>query len=153
LSHQDEIAKTVWDWRNKDNADDRPKQARQNRIHGLIQGVIGLTAGCLVFFFFQHTLGLVILAIAGTLTLLALVSPLNAYASVKGFMQRFGMLVGTLTTWITLVPLYFLFFAPFHLLFRSGSRNMMQRKWDSNTDSYWHVRGENSPASSYERQF
>jgi cytochrome b subunit of formate dehydrogenase len=119
-----------------------------------VQGLVGAAVGVLIFLFWHRTLAYVVFSIAGLTMLLALLSPDGAYRRLNQWVARFAVFVGTVMTWITLVPLYFLFFTPFHLLFRTGRRDAMTRRLDHEASSYWNTRPGTRPApDSYERQF
>ncbi len=147
------VSKTVWQWRSEGRPS-RNQLAGKNRMKGLLHGVIGGVVGGLIFAFLSKTVGYVAFTIAGTLTLIALVSPTGAFVTIESFIEKFSVGVGTFVGALILVPIYYLFFTPFKMLARRGRNDSMQRWLDAEASSYWTVRDkkERQPQD-YERQF
>lgn len=99
-------------------------------------------------------MALIVWGLAGLTLVLALLSPLGAYAKVKQIVGWLAMGIGIGMSWLLLTPLFYLFFLPFRFLFRRGTRDPMQRLFEPRAPTYWKKRAvETPPASTYERQF
>lgn len=137
-----EAAAVVWDWRAPDDSPDRAAAARKA---GVIRALVAGVAGGAFFFFGRVTMASVVWSLGGLTLLLALASPLGAYAALDRAVARLGQLIGTGLTWILLAPVYYLFFAPFGLLFKRGRKDPMKRALSKDAESYWEARPESRP--------
>jgi len=139
-----EAASLAWNWRgNEDLA--KPAEDRGNpRLRGTLQGLVGLSIGATVFTFLSQTVGNVICAIAGVITLSALLSPRGLYFAIERVFAALGRLVGRGLTWLLMPAIFYLFFLPFSLLFRRGRRDSMTRFLDPDVTSYWSHREQRS---------
>lgn len=147
-----EVNKVVWPWRDGD-APESGNLASGLRRAAVIQGVIGGLIGTGIYTYLSQTVGMVAWSIAGVLTLIGLLSPTGLYRQIKTGMEKFGALLGQIMSWILLVPVYWVFFTPFHLLFRRGKKDSMTRWLDKDAESYWVTRESEQSKESYERQF
>lgn len=153
MSEELNVSKTVWHWRRQE-ATRKGELANKNRIKGLVHGLIGGAVGTLIFLYLSKTVGYIAFTIAGTLTLIALISPTGAFVTIERAIERFSFGVGTFVGALILVPVYYLFFTPFRLFLRRGRNDSMQRWLDSEASSYWLVREtDGRSARDYERQF
>lgn len=142
-----EAAAVIWQWRAE--KDDRAARSAKARKTALVRFLVAALAGGAFFYFDRVTVASIAWS-AGSLTLLlALVSPLGAYAAVDRAVARLGALIGTILTWLLLAPVFYLFFTPFGLLFRRGSRDPMRRSFDTSATTYWKRRDE--PSSERDR--
>lgn len=114
--------------------------AAEVRRSGLLRGGVGLVAGGILFALGHPLLAGIAATIGGLTAVLALVSPLGAYAALDGLMRKFGVLVGKIMTVLVMVPIFGLFFVPFGLLFRRGAKDPMHRALEPSAPSYWRVR-------------
>ena len=152
MSKELNVSKTVWRWEQK--AGSRKNElAGKNRMKGLLHGVIGGAVGALIFTFLSKTVGYIAFTIAGTLTLIALISPTGAFVTIERAIERFSIGVGTFVGALILIPVYYLFFTPFRLFLRRGRNDSMQRWLDAEASSYWTVRADERKPEDYERQF
>ena len=156
-SHQQgrsEAARAIWDWRGvKDVAAGR-KHRRRARLRAGVQTLVAAGLGALFFLFGSRILPVIIWSIAGLLLVVALVSPDRLYPRIQNLMDRLGRAFGTILTWILLVPLFYLFFTPFGLLMRPGSRDRLERRLEAGVPTYWKKKvGTLLSPDSYRRQF
>ncbi len=150
-SDRHEASYSVWDPSGR-TAKRRVRELKSRRINrALVQGFIGVIAAPLLFLFVHETLGILVFAFTGLTLVLGLLSPLSGFAVFEKAVGALAWLLGTLAGWLTLIPLYLLFFLPFGLLFRRGNRDRLARRFPGNQESYWCER--DSKKSSYERQF
>ncbi|MCA9791301.1 MAG: hypothetical protein KC910_05880 [Candidatus Eremiobacteraeota bacterium] len=125
-----------------------------NRRAGVIQALVAGLVGGLSFHFWRVEVAYVAFGFCGLFLVAGLFSPGGLYPAIRRVFDGFGRVVGKVLTWLLLIPTYWLFFTPFHLLFRSGGRDAMARKLDKDASSYWIERsGEVPDPDSYERQF
>ena len=143
----------IWNWRSDKLAVARELERSTNRRLGVIQGVVGLGIGVLVLLFWHGTLSYFILTVSGLVLLLALVSPVGAYKALSVLINRLTHSFGMVTTWILLLPTFYLFFVPFRLLFRRGAHDKLARTTNKSIDTYWNNRETAPDTDSYERQF
>lgn len=121
-----------------------------NRKFGLLMGGICLLAA-LYFYSIKHHF-LPVLAVMGTLLVLAGLFIPASLAVLNKTWTLFTELLGTLNTWILLTLIYFLVFTPMGLLMRVLGKRPLRLKSDEKTLTYWE-----KPAvaaeSSVKRQF
>ena len=79
----------------------------------------------------------VILAISALIALLALIAPVRIYRHLDRLADRFGHWVGLVLAWLLLTPVFYLFFMPFRLLFRTQTRDTLCRTLDPEATTYW----------------
>ncbi len=71
------------------------------------------------------------------LLLSLLLSPTGLYAALQRLFAATGRAAGRITTWLVMVPLFYLFFLPFGRLLRRGRRDRLKRSFDRAAGSYW----------------
>ena len=133
-----EASATIWKWR--DASGTRTKRAAKARMGGVIRGAVAALVAGLFFYFERPTMSAVVATIGGLTLILALVSPLGAYATLERAIGWLGEWIGRLLTWILLAPVFYLFFFPFGLLFRRGAHDKLQRTIEPDAETYWHKR-------------
>ncbi|MEE8537912.1 MAG: hypothetical protein V3U86_10205 [Acidobacteriota bacterium] len=149
-----EAARAIWDWRGVKDATAGPQHRRRVQLRAGVQTLVAAGLGALFFAFGSRILPFIIWGIAGLLLAVALSSPDRLYLRVQNFMDYLGRAVGTILTWILLVPLFYLFFTPFGLLMRPGSRDRLERRLESAAPTYWKKKtGTPRSPDSYRRQF
>lgn len=132
-------------------------QASTLRKRALIQAGVAYTMAALVWYFLSHTVATVA-ACAGTIILLCgLISPLVAFKAINRGIDGLVLGVGKGTSYILLVPTYYLMLAPLGLLLRRGKGDKLARKYDLSASSYWSdpeqsAAGED-PLTPFTRQF
>ncbi len=134
-----EAGAMMWNWQSP-GVVVGPHAAPGLRKAGLTRSAIGLVAAAVLYALSLH----VVAAIAGTIALvtgaLALASPQHGYKALHGWMDRFAVGVGTVVTWLVMVPIFALVFMPFGMLFRRGERDPLKRAWDRGLSTYWETR-------------
>ena len=127
----------MWTWDQVPSGDDG---AGAMRVKATLQSLVGYAVGG-SFYALGHTGVACVVGGVATLTLLlAIASPLGAYAAVERALRRFGRAAGLLVGWVALLPVFLLFFVPFGLLFRRGERDPMKRRLSPEDVSYWRER-------------
>lgn len=149
-----EAAAAIWDWRRSQSRQRSGEERKRARIRGAVQAVVGLALGTVIFLFWSRGLAGVVWAIAGLTLAAALFSPDRAYARITWLIGFVATGIGVGMSWLLLTPLYYLFFAPFGLLFRRGAADRLERRFDRSAPTYWKRRAVESPSpADYERQF
>jgi hypothetical protein len=132
----------MWRWR-----DPAPSVASgPSRSHGLVRSAIGLTAAGVLYAIGWRTVAMVAAGIALATGLLAFASPDRGYRMLASGLDRFARAVGVVLTWLVMVPIFFLWFLPFGVLFRRGRADPMKRAWDRAAASYWQPRADDMTA-------
>ncbi len=115
----------------------RGEDAGRYRIKAVSKAAIAYTVGALVWYFWAPTVGKVAIG-AGTILLLAgMISPLVAFKAINRFLDGIVVGVGLVTSYILLVPTYYLMIAPMGLLLRRGKGDKLARSIDGAAESYW----------------
>jgi hypothetical protein len=147
-----EAAATIWDWHKPSS--DAPAAAGRPRLRGLLRGAVVVAFGLLVLTLWSRSVGMVVLTIAGVILFSALVSPTVLYAGIERIFAALGRWTGQAINWVLMVPLFYLFFLPFGLLFRRGRRDRMKRFFDAEAETYWEPHaGPTASSASRVRQF
>ncbi|MBX3273845.1 MAG: hypothetical protein KF729_26510 [Sandaracinaceae bacterium] len=137
-SGRPEAAAAIWDWAHA--TDDRPARAARHRKAALVRALVAGLAGGAFFYFERPLVATLAWSLGGLGLLLALVSPLGAYARLDRGVAAAGRAIGTALTWLLLTPVYFLFFAPFGWLLRRGPRDRLRRAYAPDAPTYWQKR-------------
>ena len=149
-----DAAEVVWNWR-----DPRPQQAADTpsnrpRLRGSLQAAAAAAVGSAFWYFGSPILARVILSVAGGLLLAALLAPRTLYAAIERLFLALGRITAQAITWLLLVPVFYLFFAPFGMLLRRGRRDRLRRNLEPDSESYWEPHeGITAASGSHERQY
>jgi hypothetical protein len=143
-----EAAEAIWSFTRDERAAVEPGRVR---LRGGLQALVGVGVGLLMFLFVSPTIGRIVMGIAGFILLSALVSPTVVYAGIEKLFDSLGHLLGRGMTWLLMVPLFYLFFLPFGLLFRRGRRDRLRRYSERDAATYWERR-EGPTAASHSRE-
>ena len=149
-----EAALAIWNWRDPQPKGPPPPSVRRVRVRGSLQAAFVAAIGVLLLWFGLRSVGLVMLGVAAIVFLAALASPRGLYAVLDGMARAIGRRIGRALTWLLLVPLFYLFFLPFGLLFRRGRRDRLKRYFDDEATTYWEtLEGPTAASSSHETQW
>jgi len=158
-------SEAIWNWPRADRPPAVPDPAiAAARRKGTVHALIGAAIGAVVFFVLPlwfpggaahfRVLAVIAWSISGVILLAALVSPGWAYAGLDRGLQIAARAVGGVLTVVLMTPIFFLFFAPFRLLLRSGRRDRLMRAFPDTPSTYWIDRsGKPFDPDSYRRQF
>lgn len=132
----------------------RQRELGRARIKGVIQGVVGLGLGVLIYLYWSHIIAYISFSLSSIVLLSALLSPGGAYAGINKFFVGLGVLFARLATPLVLVPNFFMVFTPLGMLLRRGRNDRLERWLDQDAKSYWQERSTDKPSlSDYERQY
>ncbi|HKI03743.1 MAG TPA: hypothetical protein VKK31_17315 [Thermoanaerobaculia bacterium] len=151
-----EASAIAWSWRDRAAGETqaRGREAAANRRKGLIGGVIGLAVAALVYFWFHRPVAAaVIAAIAVSIALLALASPLGAYKGLTRLLDRFAHGVGTAVTWVLMTLLFYLVFLPMGAVLRARGKLAISKGADRRLPTYWTPTEREKTPESYRKQF
>jgi len=137
LSGRPEAAAAIWDWSSKESGKKPGPTASSLRLKALLQSFVGLTVGSLLFLYVSETIGMIAIGLASVILLSGLLSPLGLYSAIQRLFEATGRWVGQAMTWIIMVPLFYLFFAPFGFLMRRGRRDQLKCFYEPEASSYW----------------
>jgi hypothetical protein len=149
-----EAALAIWNWRDSQPHGPPPPPVSRVRVRGSVQAaIVAAIAGGLRWIGLD-TGAWVVLGAAAIVLLAALASPRGLYAVLDGMAHAIGRRIGRALTWLLLVPLFYLFFLPFGLLFRRGRRDRLKRSFDREASTYWEaLEGPTAAAASHETQW
>jgi hypothetical protein len=136
MEHWEEAARAVWQ-PDAPRGDGAAAAAARARRRGLWQAGAGLTAAGLLAWLWRPAAGLLAGGVAVVLGLLALVSPLGAFAAAGRLFERLGTGIGAAVAWLLLGALHFLVFLPLGLALRSRGRLRLTRGFDARLSTYW----------------
>jgi hypothetical protein len=155
LPGRPEAAAAIWDWTRAAAARNDPAaEARRKRRQGAVRALVTAAAGAVLLLLSLRLPALLAFAAAGVLGVSALFAPLSLYAALERALLALGRRTGALLGWVLLVPVFYLFFAPFGRLLRRGRRDRLQRRLDPGAASYWEPhRGLRVASDSRRRQY
>ena len=120
----------------------RSRQIRYVTMMGLravclILGAVVISVRSALLSLWRSEAAIVVAAIAATLTLLALVSPLGAFRRLTELLERFAHGVGVVLTWVLMGLVYYLLFLPVGLFLRATGRLRLEKRPDPSRATYW----------------
>ncbi len=154
-----EAASVAWSWRDRaaQAAAARAREARANRVKGLIGGAVGLAVAALLYVVFhREKMGSFVAGVAVAFALIALISPLGLYKQTLKVLDVFAHAVGTAITWVLMTVLFYLVFLPAGLILRGRKKLGITRGADRTLPTYWISTEERERArtpESYRKQF
>ena len=150
---QNNVSAVVWRWQ------DPPaeKASRHNRKDDVIKGLVGLAIGgsaaAYLYFKKEHVVAATVVAsISGTISCCALFIP-PAFAKIDAFFNRGAHYVGQFLAYVLLVPLFYLFFVPAHLLMAMTGKDKLKLKYPSKQPTFWEPRPKVEDTTYYRKQF
>jgi hypothetical protein len=146
-----QASEVIWRWREAEAEAPGPSAASV-RLRGSLQALAGYAVAVAIYLFWSQTVATVAFALTTMVLFCALASPHGLYALVRRLFDATGRVVGHATTWIVMIPIFYLFFLPFGKLLRRGRNDRLRRYYESEAETYWEP---HTPmqASSLERQF
>jgi len=142
----------IWRWRGDEPEADAGPSAASQRVRGSLQALAGAAFGLASLYFWSRTVAIVAFTAAGVVLFCALASPNGLYALLHRLFEASGRVVGRVTTWIVMVPIFYLFFLPFGKLLRRGRRDRLHRYFEPDAKTYWEPH-KAMQSSSRERQY
>lgn len=143
-----DIAAVVWRWKESANPVTPPTHTTRAVIQALIMFTVAGT-----FAFYHRTIPS---CIVGSLGLFVLVSGIffpPAFSAFEKSGRLLGRGIGTVMTWLLLVPFFYICFPAMRLINTLAGKDPLQRKLDKNQKSYWVDRKPVSGPEHYTRQF
>lgn len=142
------ISATVWRWNEHDPAPDRSTSTRKRAT---IQfAVMAVVAGLLALKF-RH-MAAVVGTVAVLLLLIGWLWP-RGFLSIDRAMKAFGRGVGTVLTWVLLVPFFYLVFVPGHFFLRLRGKDPLHRDFPPRTSSSWMPYRQREGVEHYRKQY
>lgn len=148
-----EAAAEIWNWR--EPRVEAPHESLQRaRALGSLQALGTAALGALLFVYWSRIIGAVVLSLSGVVLASALISPTGLYLAIRRGFGALARLTGRAMTWILMVPIFYLIFLPFGVLFRRGRRDRLKRYFETDAVSYWETHeGPTAASQRYDRQY
>lgn len=118
----------------------------------LVQAAIPALVGAVFYAKGKPVAGEILWAVGAFVLVSGLFFP-RVFAQWERFGAWLGLAVGTALTWLTLVPMFYLVFLPGRLVLLAMGRDPMNRKFPTNSPTYWVPRKPVGAADEYKRQF
>jgi hypothetical protein len=99
----------IWRWRGTPAEAATGPSAASVRVRGTLQALGGAAFGGLSLAFWSKGVALVAFALSGLVLFSALVSPGGLYALLRRLFDATGRVIGRITTWIVMVPIFYLY--------------------------------------------
>ena len=128
------VAETMWPWK---SAVAVSQKAASHVVAALLQTAVACAVATFLMFYKKHyVLGGALYALAGLVLVGGLFVP-PLYAAFTRFGKWLGHVVGVGTTWLLLVPFYYLFFTTARLCLLMSGKDPLTRRFDRNATTYW----------------
>ncbi len=148
-----EAAAEIWSWR-EPRVEASRESPQRARALGSLQALGTAALGALLFVYWSRIIGTLVLSLSGLVLAAALISPSGLYRAIRRGFSALVRLTGHAMTWILMVPIFYLIFLPFGLLFRRGRRDRLKRYFETDATSYWEPHeGPTASSQNYDRQF
>ncbi len=147
------VLTTVWPWKEKVRADDTTASGRPRWVRGVIQFLIMLTIGFVLYRFVGHqVMGQVVWGLAIVVLSCALFIP-KAFEGIESFGRKLGLWVGIGLSYLLLVPFFYMVFVPGRLILWILGKDPMQRGFPTDETSCWSPRKTKMDERHYRKQF
>lgn len=128
------------------------KKPMNIKVKALIQAPVMALVGYLIYHFFDHLIGPVIVwVLAGAVLVGGLFIP-PLFHAVERFGVRLGAWVVVVLNWVLLTPFFYLCFFPGRLLLAVRKIDPMDRKFPDDRASFWIPRKPVADLSQYRKQ-
>ena len=117
------------------------------RVRGSLQASVAGCFGLGLYVFWVPAIGTLALGLAALVLVSALASPTGVYAGLERLFRATARTVGHAMTWVVLLPLFYLFFAPFGVLLRRRRRDQLRRFFEPEASTYWEDHPTRTPSS------
>ncbi|WP_417832854.1 SxtJ family membrane protein [Terasakiella sp.] len=107
-----------------------------NRSFGIVFAVFFLILGMLPLLGDEPRVNAWLLGISGAFLLLSLIVP-NVLAPLNNLWFKFGLLLHKIVTPLIMGIMFFIVITPIALIFKIMGKDLLNRKFDDNTKSYW----------------
>ncbi len=145
------VMETVWSWRKPGLAPEKTVSTRKKRSLVMF-GVMICAATVLILVLHQVIFAIFLYSLSGLILVGGFfVPPVFRFFDRLG--QRLTYIVGKSITYLLLVPFYYLCFFPRRLLLMLSGKDPMQRRWKTDSDSYWVDRQSHENIDNYRRQY
>lgn len=148
---QSEVSRAVWPWPDGGANSARPKGMSPRKKVLITTPIALMIAGGIYLWRGHAVMPGIVVGIALTICFCGLFVP-RAFAAIERFFAGFARIVATTMTWILLVPVFYLVFAPAHLMLRIRGKDPMFRQCPSDEPTYWTARPPVTRKGYYESQ-
>lgn len=146
---QNRVSEAIWPWQ-------EPLSGRKQALPGLTFSILTLLAAWTIgsiLYFYNHT-GIAIVAFSiSTFVFIASRFFPKVYCFIEGVFQKFSSLVGSVLTWIFLLPFFYICFPIGKMVHILKKKDPMHRKFDLEAASYWQSCKKRDSVEDYKRQF
>ena len=147
------VSSVVWPWREKLAGKTEPKKAGPSWITVVVQAAVMAAIGSILYWWPKHhAAGIAAWSLAAVVLVSGFFIP-PVFAAIERFGKRLGKLVGTILTWVLLVPFYYLCFIPMHLFQKLDGGDPLHRKFPTDEPTYWIPRKPVQDLSQYRKLF
>ena len=130
-------AAAIWRWRDGEADGEAKPSAASVRLRGSLQALAGYAVALLFYLFWSKTAAAIAAVLTSVMLFCALASPHGLYVLLRRLFDATGRVVGHATTWVVMIPIFYLFFLPFGKLLRRGRRDRLRRYYESEAETYW----------------
>jgi hypothetical protein len=140
-----------WHWRVL-GPPPQPKKPMSMKVKALIQAPIMALVGGLIYWYFDHLIGPVIIwTLAGVVLVGGLFVP-PMFRAIEHFGLWLGKWVAIILNWGLLTPFFYLCFAPGRLILKLKGHDPMDRAFPDARESFWIPRKPITDFSQYRKQ-
>ncbi len=145
----DRVMETVWPWWKATES----QPAEKTGLRASIQAGIMAAVGAVLFFGLHHkTMAGVVWGMGALVWISGLLMP-RVFTSIERFGHRLGQGVGTILTYLLLVPFYYLVFVPAHVILFLRGKDPMKRRFPCPDATCWSPKKPVANPGQYKKQF
>lgn len=145
---QNRVSEAIWPWQQSG----RGQKHLPTLTFSLVTLAIGWVISGLFYLFDQLTIAAIAFAISTFVFLASRFFP-SLYLGIERVFQKLSVVVGTVLTWICLVPFFYVCFGIGRMSQLVKKKDPMQRAFEPEAKSYWQSCKKGASIEQYKRQF
>lgn len=146
-----EVSQVVWRWREAAEGEALP--IARLRKKAMVQFCLTAALASVLLFGTRFAkAGVVLYAVSGVLLAAGWLAP-GVFRVIDGWALKAGRAVGTLLTWILLVPFFYLCFLPARILLFLSGKDPMNRSRLPGAPTYWTAKTETGAEARFTKQY
>jgi len=151
IKHIPHPTEVVWNWKAREQNGHHSNA--ELRKKGILPITLTLIIASLFRFYFEwYHSATVVYSFCAFFVLVTLFLP-GWLLKIEQFMLTFGKWVGTLLTWILLLPFFFVAFVPLRLIQIISKSDPLKKRYDASLQSYWLERELKNQRSNIDKQY
>lgn len=141
----------TWHWKML-GSPPQPKKPMNIKVKALIQAPVMVLVGGLIYYFFDHLTGPVIVWTLASMVLIGGLFAPPLFRAIEHFGMTLGRWIAVGLNWGLLTPFFYLCFFPGRIILKLKGIDPMDRKFPDDKDSFWIPRKPVPDLAQYRKQ-